>query len=87
MSFLVFIGIADAVVFDVDGVTSVGEGREMPVGDAVDDGKIKSSMFIGSGSTVFDESNDSRNFAIPDGGVKFCRVNLRSRHIRQEFSR
>lgn len=57
-------GIAD--VLAVRG--GVGDG-EMLAGEAIDVGKMKSSMFIASGSGLFDGSTDSRSFAIPEGAL------------------
>ena len=57
-------------------VLTVGGEGEIPAGEAVEEGKIRSSMFIGSGSwvfeLVFDKSKDFRSFAIPDGALEFC---------------
>lgn len=70
------IGIAAAVECELAEVLSVGGEGEIPAGDAVEEGNIKSSMFIGPGSLVlelvFDESKDFRSFAIPDGALEFC---------------
>ncbi len=74
-SFLILIGIAAAVVFEVADEPSVGGEGETPAGEAVEEGNIRSSMFIGSSSLlycVFDKSKDLRNFAIPDGALEFC---------------
>ena len=59
------IGIAEALTFE-EGGEEVGE---MPAGDAIDVGNIKSSMFMASGSGVFERSTDSRSFAIPEGAL------------------
>lgn len=75
-------GIAAAVVFDVADVPSVGGDGEPPAGEAVDDGKIRSSMFIGSSSVLYcgpDKSKDLRNLAIPDGALEFCWFRLTSK--------
>ena len=75
MLFLVLIGIAAAVVFEVADVPSVGGEGEIPAGEAVEEGNIKSSIFMGSGSfreLVLDKSKDFRSFAIPDGALAFC---------------
>lgn len=52
-----------------------GEGGEveMPAGDAIEVGKMKSSMFMASGSgELEDMSMDWRSFAMPEGAVVGC---------------
>ena len=62
-------GIAEAVACE----GGVGGDVEMPAGDPMEAGNIKSSMFIASGSVLFvDKSVDSRSFAIPDGALVGC---------------
>lgn len=51
----------------------------MSVGDAIEVGNMKSSMFMASGSGVLDRSTDSRSFAIPEGALVGCWFALRSR--------
>lgn len=56
-------GIAEAV--ECKG--GVGDD-DMPAGDAIEVGNMKSSMFIASGSEgLLDISTDWRSFAIPEG--------------------
>lgn len=55
--------MADAVVC----VGGVGGEVKRPAGDAMEFGKMKSSMFIASGSGVFEKSTDLRSWAIPEG--------------------
>ena len=49
-----------------------GEEGDRPAGDAIEVGNMKSSMFMASGSGVFDRSTDSRSFAIPEGVLVGC---------------
>ena len=69
------IGIAEALTFE--------EGREedgdMPAGDAIDVGNMKSSIFMASGSGVFETSTDSRSLAIPEGTLVGCWLALQMR--------
>ena len=51
----------------------------MPAGDAIDVGNMKSSMFMASGSGVFDTSKDSRSLAIPEGALVGCWLALQMR--------
>ena len=51
---------------------SGGEEGDKPAGDAIEVGNMKSSMFMASGSGVFDRSTDSRSFAIPEGALVGC---------------
>ena len=51
----------------------------MSAGDAIDVGNMKSSMFMASGSGVFELSTDSRSFAIPDGALVGCWLALMMR--------
>ena len=51
----------------------------MSAGDAIDVGNMKSSMFIASGSGVFEMSTDSRSFAMPEGALVGCWLALRMR--------
>ena len=51
----------------------------MPAGDAIDVGNMKSSMFIASGSGVFETSIDSRSLAIPEGALVGCWLALQMR--------
>ena len=45
---------------------------DMPAGEAMEVGNMKSSMFIASGSEgLFDMSTDWRSFAIPEGLLVF----------------
>ena len=69
------IGIAEGLMFEEGGE----EDGDMPAGDAVDVGNMKSSMFMASGSGVFERSTDSRSFAIPDGALVGCLLALRMR--------
>ena len=68
-SFFVLIGIAEALASK----GGEGEGGDMPAGDAIEVGNMKSSMFIASGSGVSNErSRDSRSFAMPEGALADC---------------
>lgn len=51
----------------------------MPAGDAIDVGKMKSSIFMASGSGVFETSTDSRSLAIPEGALVGCWLALQMR--------
>ena len=64
-------GMAEATALEEAVAVSIGgDGEDTPVGDAIDEGKMKSSMFIGSASEVLGPSwDDSRNLAIPDGAL------------------
>ena len=50
----------------------VGGEVEMPAGDAMEAGNMKSSMFMASGSEEFDRSIDCLSFAIPEGLLVLC---------------
>lgn len=45
---------------------------ERPAGEAMELGKMKSSMFIASESGVFERSTDLRSWAIPEGVFVDC---------------
>jgi hypothetical protein len=60
--------MADAV----ECVGGVGGEVERPAGDAIELEKMKSSMFIASGSGVFERSTDLRSWAIPEGAFTGC---------------
>lgn len=51
----------------------------MPAGDAIEVGNMKSSMFMASGSGVFERSRVSRSFAMPEGTLMVCWLALRMR--------
>lgn len=58
----------------------VGGDVDMPAGDAMGVGNMKSSIFIASGSGVSDDrSLDSRSCAIPDGVLVGCCLALADR--------
>ena len=69
------IGIAEALTFEEGGE----EDGDMPAGDAIDVGNMKSSMFMASGSGVFETSTDSRSLAIPEGALVGCWLALQMR--------
>ena len=60
--------MAEALIVEESG----GEEGDRPAGDAIEVGNMKSSMFMASGSGVFDRSTDSRSFAIPEGALVGC---------------
>ena len=70
-------GIAEALILEEGG----DDDGDMPAGDAIDVGNMKSSMFMASGSGVFERSTDSRSFAIPDGALVGCWLALRTRFV------
>lgn len=58
----------------------------MPAGEAIEVGKMKSSIFMASGSGVWDDrSMDSRSFAMPDGALVGCWFALNILHVSQEL--
>lgn len=56
---------------------SAGGDGEVSAGEVTDEGKTKSSMFMGSDGGVPAWSMDSRSFAMPDGAAAVCWFNLR----------
>lgn len=58
-------------------VNSAGGEGEVSAGDVTEEGKTKSSIFIGSDGGVLARSMDSRSCAIPDGAAAICWFNLR----------
>lgn len=73
-------GMAEAVVCN----GGVGGEAERPAGDAMELGKIKSSMFMASGSKGFDRSIDCRSFAMPEGLLVLCWFALVERFVSVE---
>lgn len=65
-------GMAETTALVERKVRSAGGEGEVSAGDVTEDGKTKSSIFIGSDGGVPAWSMDSRSFAIPDGAAAVC---------------
>ena len=61
-----------SALFDADILSRGGDG-DMPVGEAMDAGKMNSSRFIGSGVLW---STDCLSLAMPEGALDLCWVKL-----------
>jgi hypothetical protein len=64
-SFRILIGMADVTAFVEAPAFSLESDVDIPAGDATDEGRMKSSRFIGSAAVRLNWSTDLRSWAMP----------------------